>query len=106
MTAPTPGPQCSNPSVCEGFGGLLSLVSTKGIYLRRTFAQMSRTWPQGRSLVRPQEPLGQGLRIFPGDVSGPRHPLSPGECPRRPLTTAGHLHPAISGPLPPWGSDT
>ena len=43
---------------------------------------------------------------FAGVLSGPRRPLSPGECPRRPLTPAGHLHPAISGPRPPWGSET
>ena len=62
--------------------------------------------PHGRSLGRPLEPRGPGLGIFLGALSGPRQPLSPGECPHCPLTPAGHLHPEISGPLPPWGSDT
>ena len=45
-------------------------------------------------------------RTLPGALSGPRRPLSPGECPRRPLTPAGRLHPAISGPPRPWSWDT
>ena len=45
-------------------------------------------------------------QAFPGALSVPRHPLSPRLCPRRPLTPIAHLHPAISGPLPPWGWDT
>ena len=43
---------------------------------------------------------------FPGDSLRARRSLSPGECPRRPLTPAGHLIPAISGPPTPWGWDT
>ena len=39
-------------------------------------------------------------RALPGDRSGRGHPLSPRECPRHPLTPAGHLQPTISGPLP------
>ena len=38
---------------------------------------------------------------FPGDSLRARRSLSPGECPRRPLTPAGHLIPAISGPPTP-----
>ena len=106
MTAATSVPQSSNPPLREGIGGLPSLASAKGIHLRRTRARVSRTRPHGRSLWKPLEPLGPGLGIFPGTLSGPRPSLSPAECPRRPLTPAGHLHPAISGPLPPWGPDT
>ena len=50
--------------------------------------------------------MGTGARDFAGGSLGAQAPLSPGECPRRPLTPAGHLHPAISGPLPPRGWDT
>ena len=94
------------PPPREGIRGLWSLVCAKGIHLRRTWAQVSGTRPRGRSLGRPLEPWGPGLGIFPGALSGPRRPLSPGECPRRPLTPAGRLHPAISGPTPPWSRDT
>ena len=48
---------------------------------------------------------GPGWGFFQG-LLGPRRPPSPGECPRHPLTPAGHLHPLISGPLPPWRWDT
>ena len=106
MTAATSVPQSSNPPLREGIGGLPSLASAKGIHLQRTRAPVSRTRPHGRSLWKPLEPLGPGLGIFPGTLLGPRRSLSPGECPRCPLTPAGHLHPAISGPLPPWGQDT
>ena len=41
-------------------------------------------------------------RALPGALSGHGHPLSPRECPRRPLTPARHLLPVIRGPLPPW----
>ena len=41
-------------------------------------------------------------RALPGALSGHGHPLSPGECPRRPLSPARHLPPVIRGPLPPW----
>ena len=94
------------PPAREGIRGLWSLVSAKGIHLRRTWAQVSGTRPHGRSLWRPLEPRGPGLGIFPGALLGPRRPLSPGECPRRPLTPAGRLHPAISGPPRPWSWDT
>ena len=104
MSAGTRVPQSSNPPPREGVRGLWSLVSAKGIHLRRTWAQVSGTRPHGRSLGRPLEPRGPGLGIFPGALSGPGRPLSPGECPRRPLTPAGRLHPAISGPPPPWSS--
>ena len=106
VSAGTRVPQSSNPPPREGVRGLWSLVSAKGIHLRRTWAQVSGTRPRGRSLGRPLEPWGPGLGIFPGALSGPRRPLSPGECPRRPLTPAGRLHPAISGPTPPWSRDT
>ena len=106
VTPATSVSQSSNPPICECRGGLLPLVSAKGIHLRQTWARVGRTRPHGRSLGRPLEPRGPGLGILPGDLSGPRPPLSPGECPRRPLTPAGHLHPAISGPLPPRGWDT
>ena len=43
---------------------------------------------------------------FPGGCMMARRPLSPGECPSRPLTPAGDLIPAISGPLATWGRDT
>ena len=43
---------------------------------------------------------------FPGGCPMARRPLSPGECPSRPLTPAGDLIPAISGPLATWGRDT
>ena len=42
---------------------------------------------------------------LPVSLSGYGHPLSLRECPRRPLTPSVHLYPAISGPLPSWGSD-
>ena len=106
MTTATSVPQSSNPPPCEGLRGLWSLVSAEGIHLRRSWARVSGTSPHGRSLGRPLEPRGPGLGIFPGALSGPRHPPLPRECPRRPLTPAGHLHPAISGSPPPWGSDT
>ena len=106
MTAATSVPHSSNLPPREGICSLWSLVSAKGIHLRGTRARMSRTRLHGRSVWRPLEPRGPGLGIFPGALSGPRCPLSPGECPRHPLTPAGHLHPAISGPVPPGGSDT
>ena len=77
MTAATSVPQSSNPPLREGIGGLPSLASTKGIHLRRTRARVSRTRPHGRSLWKPLEPLGPGLGIFPGTLSGPRRSLSP-----------------------------
>ena len=43
---------------------------------------------------------------FPGGCLRARRPLSPSECPSRPLTPAGDLIPAISGPVAPWGWDT
>ena len=106
VTPATSVSQSSNPPICECRGGLLPLVSAKGIHLRQTWARVGRTRPHGRSLGRPLEPRGPVLGSLPGDLSGPRPPLSPGGCPRHPLTPAGHLHPAISGPLPPRGWDT
>ena len=47
---------------------------------------------------------GARAGYFPGALSGPRRPLSPRECPPRPWTPAGHLHPATSCLLPSWGS--
>ena len=41
-------------------------------------------------------------RALPGALSGHGHRLSPGECPRRPLSPARHLLPVMRGPLPPW----
>ena len=89
MTAPTSVPQSSRPLPREGIGGLLSLVSTKGIHLQCTWAKASTTRPQGGSLGK--------LRAFPGGSLRAQVPSVAGRVPMPPLTTAGHLHPAISG---------
>ena len=95
VTAGTSVPHISYPLLYEGIGGLLSLVSAKGIHLQRTWAWASRTRPQGRSQERQHEPLRPGLRIFPGAFLRPKRRLPPGECPRCPSTPAGPLHPTI-----------
>ena len=51
---------------------------------------------------RQRQPLRPGLGALAGALSGRGHPLSPRECPRRPLTPARHLLPVTRGPLPPW----
>ena len=106
MTSATSVPQRSKPPPNKRIQGLGSLVSANDIHLRRTRAQLSKIRPQGRSLGKHLEPWCPGLGNFPGALSWSRCPLSPVECPRHSLTTAGHLHPEISGPVPPRGSDT
>ena len=106
MTSATSVPQRSKAPPNKRIQGLGSLVSANDIHLRRTRAQLSKIRPQGRSLGKHLEPWCPGLGNFPGALSWSRCPLSPVECPRHSLTTAGHLHPEISGPVPPRGSDT
>ena len=106
MTSVTSVPQRSKPPPNKRVQGLGSLVSENDIHLRRTRAQLSNIRPQGRSLGKHLEPWGPGRGNFPGALSWSTCSLSPGECPRHSLTTAGHLHPEISGPVPPRGSDT
>ena len=106
MTSATSVPQRSKPPPNKRIHGLGSLVSANDIHLRPTRAQVSKIRPQGRSLGKHLEPWCPGLGNFPGALSWSTCPLSPGECPRHSLTTAGHLHPEISGPVPPGGSDT
>ena len=106
MTSVTSVPQRSKPPPNKGIQSPRSLVSANDIHLWRTRAQLSNIRPQGRSLGKHLEPWCPGLGNFPGALSWSRCPLSPVECPRHSLTTAGHLHPDISGPVPPEGSDT
>ena len=59
-----PGPPELQPPPREGIRGLLSMVSANGIHL-------PRTRPHGRSLGKPQEPLGPGPGISRGLFRGP-----------------------------------
>ena len=93
MTSGTSVPQRSKPRPNKRIQGLGSLVSANDIHLRRTRAQLSKIRPQGRNLGKHLEPWCPGLGNFPGALSWSRCPLSPVECPRHSLTTAGHLHP-------------
>ena len=106
MTSATSVPQRSKAPPNKRIQGLGSLVSANDIHLRRTRAQLRKISPQGRSLGKHLEPLCPGLGKFSGVLSWYRCPLSPVECPRHSLTTAGHLHPEISGTVPPGCSDT
>ena len=75
------------------------MVSANGIHL-------PRTRPHGRSLGKPQEPLGPDPGISRGLLRGPGALSDPGSARPDPRITAGHLHSAMSGLRPPWGWDT
>ena len=75
------------------------MVSANGIHL-------PRTRPHGRSLGKPQEPLGPGPGISRGLLRGPGALSDPGSARPDPRITAGHLHSAMSGLRPPWRWDT
>ena len=62
----------------------------------------SRARPHGRSPGEATAASAARPRALAGALSGRGHPLSPRECPRRPLTPARHLLPVTRGPLPPW----
>ena len=94
-----PGPPELQPPPREGIRGLLSMVSANGIHL-------PRTRPHGRSLGKPQEPLGPDPGISRGLLRGPGALSDPGSARPDPRITAGHLHSAMSGLRPPWGWDT
>ena len=72
------------------------------------WATLPSSSPSSSQTVCAGKTWGPGAWVgdFPRGSLRARGPLSPGECPRRPLTLPPHLIPAISGPPTPWGRNT
>ena len=107
----SPDPPLSCQTICTGSLG--TCLETEATPTPRgpcdfPWATLPSSSPSTSDTVCAGKTWGTGAWAgdFPGGCLMTRRPLSPGECPSRPLTPAGDLIPAISGPLATWGRDT
>ena len=106
-----PDPPLSCQTICTGSLGTCLETEAHPATQRTARFPMGHTSQQLSQLLRDsvcRKDWGPGAWAgdFPGCCLMARRPLSRDESPNHPLTPAGVLIPAISGPLATWGRDT